>query len=94
MARVTLDVLGRTIFSDGLGRDPADFIGALTRYFLTLGRLDPFDLLEFPRLGAALEQARQPRRAMKFFERLVDGRSSRGASVSSPRTRPPRRAIS
>jgi cytochrome P450 len=48
MARVTLDVLGRTIFSDGLGRDPSEFTGALSRYFRMLGRLDPFDMLDFP----------------------------------------------
>jgi cytochrome P450 len=48
MARATLDVLGRTIFSDGLGRDPTQFMTAITRYFLTLGRLDPFDALDFP----------------------------------------------
>ncbi len=48
MARVTLDVLGRTIFSDGLGRDLDRFAAAIGRYFTTLGRLDPFDLLDFP----------------------------------------------
>jgi cytochrome P450 len=48
MARVTLDVLGRTIFSDGLGWDLNRFAAAFNRYFATLGRLDPFDLLDFP----------------------------------------------
>ncbi|MGQ0444901.1 MAG: cytochrome P450 [Beijerinckiaceae bacterium] len=48
MARVTLDVLGRTIFSDGLGRDLDRFAAAINRYFATVGRLDPFDLLDFP----------------------------------------------
>jgi cytochrome P450 len=48
MARVTLDVLGRTIFSDGLGRDLDQFAAAIDRYFAAVGRLDPFDLLDFP----------------------------------------------
>jgi Cytochrome P450 len=48
MARVTLDVLGRTIFSDGLGRNLDEFASAISGYFATVGRLDPFDLLNFP----------------------------------------------
>ena len=48
MARVTLDVLGRTIFSDGLGRDVDDVASAISRLLATVGRLDPFDILNFP----------------------------------------------
>ena len=48
MARVTLDVLGRTIFSDGLGRNSDEFITAISGYLTTVGRIDPFDLLDFP----------------------------------------------
>ncbi|MGH6848825.1 MAG: cytochrome P450 [Methylocella sp.] len=48
MARVTLDVLGRTIFSDGLGQDVDQFVAATSGYFATFGRLDLFDLLDFP----------------------------------------------
>jgi cytochrome P450 len=71
MARVTLDVLGRTIFSDGLGREPSAFTGALTRYFLTLGRLDPFDLLNFPDWAPRLTKLGSGR-ALNFFEDVVD----------------------
>ena len=71
MARVTLDVLGRTIFSDGLGRDPSAFTGALTRYFLTLGRLDPFDLLNFPDWAPRLTKLGSGG-ALNFFEDVVD----------------------
>ena len=71
MARVTLDVLGRTIFSDGLGRDPSAFTGALTRYFLTLGRLDPFDLLNFPDWAPRLTKLGGGG-ALNFFEDVVD----------------------
>ncbi len=91
MARVTLDVLGRTIFSDGLGREPGAFTGALTRYFLTLGRLDPFDLLDFPDWMPRLTKLAQRRRA-EFFRR-GRRRYRRAAQGScSPPTRPRRRA--
>ncbi len=48
VTRVTLDVLERTIFSDGLGRDREDIRMAMKKYFETLGRLDPFDILGVP----------------------------------------------
>lgn len=48
MARVTLDVLGRTIFSDGLGRDVDEVASAISRLLATVGRLDPFDMLGLP----------------------------------------------
>lgn len=48
MARVTLDVLGRTIFADGLGRNVDDVASAISRLLATVGRLDPFDILNFP----------------------------------------------
>lgn len=71
LARITLDVLGRTIFSDGLGRDPGAFTGALTRYFLTLGRLDPFDLLNFPDWVPRWTKFASGD-ALNFFEEVVD----------------------
>lgn len=46
--RVTLEVLERTIFSDGLGRAPEDIRMAMKSYFETIGRIDPFDMLGFP----------------------------------------------
>jgi cytochrome P450 len=48
MGRVTLDVLGRTIFSDGLVQDLDQFVAATSGYFATAGKLDPFDILDFP----------------------------------------------
>ena len=48
MARVTLDVLGRTIFSDGLGKDWDEFTSAISRLLETVGQFDLFDLLDFP----------------------------------------------
>ena len=46
--RVTLEVLERTIFSDGLGRAPEDIRLAMKSYFETIGRIDPFDMLGVP----------------------------------------------
>ncbi|SFK34072.1 cytochrome P450 [Methylocapsa palsarum] len=70
MARVTLDVLGRTIFSDGLGRNPEEFTTATSRYFMTLGRLDPFDILDFPEWVPRLNRV-GTRSALNFFEKAV-----------------------
>jgi cytochrome P450 len=48
MAQVTLAVLERTIFSDGLASEPSLLAGAVTRYLDTLGRVHPFDALDLP----------------------------------------------
>jgi len=48
MAHVTLEVLGRTIFSDGLASEPQTLAQAVTRYLDTLGRVHPFDALDLP----------------------------------------------
>jgi len=71
MARVTLDVLGRTIFSDGLGRDLDQFAGAISGYFATMGQLDPFDLLDFPEWMPRLTKFGR-RSAESFFASVVD----------------------
>ena len=46
--RVTLEVLERTIFSDGLGRAPEDIRLAMKNYFEIVGRIDPFDMFGVP----------------------------------------------
>jgi cytochrome P450 len=71
MARVTLDILGRTIFSDGLGRDLDRFAAAINRYFATVGRLDPFDLLDFPEWLPRLTKLGS-RSAEAFFASVVE----------------------
>jgi cytochrome P450 len=48
MSRLTLEILEHTLFSQGLGRDTSEFQKAVNRYFNTVGRLDPFDLLGLP----------------------------------------------
>lgn len=70
MARAMLDILARTLFSGGLGRDQSEFRSAATHYFETQGRINPLDLLGapswVPRIGALLS-----RRALKFFPLVV-----------------------
>ena len=46
--RTTLDVLERTIFSDGFGRGAEEIRVAMKSYFDTIGQIDPFDLLGLP----------------------------------------------
>ncbi|MFI4996139.1 MAG: cytochrome P450 [Hyphomicrobiales bacterium] len=48
MTHVTLKVLERTIFSDGLASEPATLARAVTEYLDTLGRIHPFDALDLP----------------------------------------------
>src|SRR5512140_1459256 len=45
---VTLEVLERTIFSDGFGRNPEDIRLAMKTYFEEIGRIDPLDVLGVP----------------------------------------------
>ena len=72
MARVTLDILGETIFSDGLGHDPDEFMAAMSHFFISIGTLDPADLLDFPEWVPRLGQIRS-RSSIQFFEKAVDG---------------------
>ena len=60
MARVTLEILGETIFSDGLERDPAEFLDAMSHFFATVGSLGLADLLDFPDWVPRLAKAAQP----------------------------------
>jgi cytochrome P450 len=71
ITRVSLDVLERTIFSDGLGSDPEEIRKGMKSYFEAIGRIDPFDVLgmpaAMPRLGRLKARA-----AMRVFERAID----------------------
>lgn len=75
VTRVTLDVLERTIFSDGFGTDREAIRRGMKSYFEAVGRLDPSDVLGIPfvRLKARAEQ--------RFFstavERIVAARRRR-----------------
>jgi len=86
-SRVTLDVLEHTIFPQGLGRDPSQFIHAVTHYFETLGRVDPLDLLRLPdwlpRMGRKRAKA-----ALTFFgdavQAMIDKQRAALAADASP----------
>lgn len=71
MARVTLRILARTIFSDALTRTEDEFAAVVSRFLETIGRLDPFDALGMPdwipRLGRMRSQP-----MLRFFENAVD----------------------
>jgi len=71
MARVTLEVLEQTLFSQGLGRDASEFQQAVTRYFDTIGRLDPLDLIGAPQFLPRFGRLRG-RATLEFFARAVD----------------------
>lgn len=71
MARITLEILGETIFSDGLERDPAEFMRAMSHFFATVGQIDLFDLLDFPDWLPRLSRLRS-RSSVRFFETAVE----------------------
>jgi cytochrome P450 len=68
---LTLDVLERTIFSDGLGRDATQVRQAMRIYFDRIGRIDPLDVLGvpnfIPRLGRLSVLP-----AVRLFDAAVD----------------------
>jgi cytochrome P450 len=66
-----IDVLERTIFSDGFGRDPDEVRAAMTAYFETVGRIDPLDILGVPAV-VPRPTRRKLRPTLRFFEETVD----------------------
>ena len=90
MAHVTLDILGRTLFSGGLGRTPREFMDAITHYFDSVGKLDPFDLFDMPDWLPRINRLRS-RRALAFFEEAVTGLvERRRAELARDPEAPPR----
>lgn len=71
MGRVTLDVLERTIFSDGLGGAPEAVMEAVTTYFDTIGRIDLFDIFAFPDWIPRLSRLKA-KPALSFFDAAVN----------------------
>ncbi len=67
VTRVTLDVLERTIFSDGFGTDPEEIRRGMKNYFEAVGRLDPLDVLGLPQFARGKAHAE-----LRFFEQAVD----------------------
>jgi cytochrome P450 len=71
MAKVTLDVLERTIFSDGFGSDAEDIRVAMATYFNTIGKISPLDVLGVPDFVPRLSRVRI-RSTLNFFESEVE----------------------
>jgi cytochrome P450 len=71
MTRVTLDVLERTIFTQGVPKDPDALGRAITRYFNSLGRVDPLDIFGFPDWVPRIGRLRA-RPSIRFFEETVN----------------------
>ena len=65
-----MEVLERTIFSDGFGRDP-DEVRAAMSYFDTVGRIDPFDILGLPSVVPRPTRMKL-KLTLRFFEKTVD----------------------
>ncbi len=71
MSRLTLDVLERTIFSDGFGSDAEDIRIAMAVYFNTIGKISPLDILGVPDFVPRFSRLRV-RSTLKLFESAVD----------------------
>lgn len=71
VTRVTLDVLERTIFSDGFGRDAEQIRLAMKTYFETIGTIDPFDVLGLPRFIPRPRRWRL-RATLRLFDTTID----------------------
>ena len=89
MARVTLEILGETIFSGGFERDPDDFLKAMGELLTSIGVLDPADLLDFPDWVPRMSQ-RRARASAAFFEQAVDAIIERRRALTAGGETPPR----
>src|SRR5581483_831610 len=70
VTRVTLDVLERTIFSDGFGADPENIRRSMKTYFEAVGRLDLFDVLGIHRVVPPFARS-EVQADLRFFEKSV-----------------------
>jgi cytochrome P450 len=71
LPRATVHILERTLFHDGLGRDPDKLHRALIHVFDTAGRLDPLDALRAPRWLPRIGRLRA-RSSLALFARTAD----------------------
>ncbi len=92
MSLVALDVLERTIFPDGLGRDPAEFAQALSAFFESTGELHPFDLMDLPRFVPRIG-AKDKKPALTFLDTAVreivaERRAQLATNSGAPQAKP------
>ena len=71
LARLALEMLEHTLFTQGLWQDASGFQQAVNRYFDTIGRIDPLDLFGVPQFVPRIGRmrARQP---LQWFRKSVD----------------------
>lgn len=71
VTELALAVLERTIFSDGIAGNRSELRAAMRIYFDSLGRIDPFDLLNLPDFVPRFGRLRT-RAAVRLFHKGVD----------------------
>ncbi len=71
VTELALAVLERTIFSDGIAGNGSELRAAMRIYFDSLGRIDPFDLLNLPDFVPRVGRLRT-RAAVRLFHQGVD----------------------
>ena len=71
MAIVTLDVLERTIFTDGFRSNAEAIRAAMATYFNTIGKISALDILGVPEVVPRLSRLRV-RSTLRFFEAEVE----------------------
>ena len=69
--RLTIDVLERTIFSEGLGHDAEEIRAAMHTFFNASGQVDPLDLLGLPDFIPRPNRLRV-RPALRVFNAAID----------------------
>lgn len=72
MTLVTLNVLAKTIFSDGIGSEFEEFRMGMNAYFGLIGRIGVLDLFGVPK-SVPRPGHRRLRRTMSYFESVIDG---------------------
>ncbi len=88
MSLVALKVLEHTLFSQGLGREASQFQKAVTRYFDTIGRIDPLDVLGAPEFLPRIGRLRGED-SLEFFASAVDDIVSARRSLIASGATPP-----
>jgi cytochrome P450 len=81
---LTLAILKQTIFSDGIPGNGPELRNAMRIYFDSLGRIDPFDLLNLPDFIPRVGRLRT-RAAVRLFHENVDEMIARRRSRSDMR---------
>ncbi len=76
MARVTLRVLGRTIFSEAMNGPEDRFARVVSHYLEAVGKVDPLDILDMPAWVPRLASGRT-KPLLRFFDEEVSGMLAR-----------------